>query len=97
MQKEGEDPSVLYQDGSELPLGLGIYYEAFWLLHTSRQIGMAVGPIPHTEILLFCQLRKLDPVTSATMEHHVRAMDNMYLYHVRKQHDKDLKKKRGRH
>ena len=94
MQRDGADTSHLYQEDSELLPGLSVYYEAYWQLHTTRQVGMGVGPIPHTEILWFCKLREYDAETAFATEHHVRAMDNAYLEHVRKA--QEPKKKNGR-
>ena len=91
MERDGVDTSELCEYGSELLVGLSVYYEAFWQLHTTRQVGMGVGPIPHTDIVWYCQLRGYDPETSMTLEHHVRAMDDAYLEFQRK----ELKKKHG--
>lgn len=84
MERDGVTESPLYESSSELLPGLGIYYEAYWQLHTTRQVGFGIGPIPHTEILRFCQLRGYDPETSYIMEHHVREMDAAYLEYMSK-------------
>lgn len=84
MQRDGVDTSELYETDSELLTGLGVYYEAYWQLHTTRQVGMGVGPIPHTEIILYARLRGFDDDMRYTLEHHVRAMDNAFLEHTNK-------------
>ena len=91
MKRDGAGQPAQFDSDSELQPGLAVYYEAYWQLHTTRQIGMGVGPIPHPEIIWFCKLREYDEETAATMEHHIRAMDNAYLEHVSKDQAKKLK------
>ena len=91
MRRDGTGEPKQYESDSELLPGLAVYYQAYWQLHTTRHVGMGVGPIPHTEILWFCKLREYDEETADTMEHHIRAMDNAYLEHVSKEQAKKSK------
>ncbi|WP_313392030.1 hypothetical protein [Sphingobium yanoikuyae] len=57
------------------------YYDAFWNLHTERQVGMAQGPIPDSAIKAYAA----DPELQLTNRERwafrdiIRAMDNTYL------------------
>lgn len=58
-----------------------LYYDAFWELHTERQVGMAQGPIPDSAIKAYAA----DPDLRLTRREQwafkdiIRAMDNCYL------------------
>lgn len=58
-----------------------LYYDAFWDLHSERQIGMTHGPIPDSAIKAYASdpdLR-LTKREKWTFKDIIRAMDNTYL------------------
>ena len=67
------------QNAPELTLGLGIYYNAFTNLSTSRPLGMAEGPIPWHIIEQYCEKLQLSPEQNDDMHFLIREMDGAYL------------------
>ncbi|MFZ1074804.1 MAG: hypothetical protein WAN50_00290 [Minisyncoccia bacterium] len=58
------------------------YYDAFWELDSERQIGMGVGPIPWSSIMLYASFCCLDEFQTEQLLYFIRAMDKVYLqYH----------------
>lgn len=64
-------------DPPELLDGLEGWYEDFWRLHTERQIGFGVGPIPVSAIERHTQGWILED--AQMFEHCIREMDRAYL------------------
>jgi len=63
---------------------LELYYLAFLELSDSRQIGMALGPIPWKVIHDYCMAYELDADQTEEMHHHIREMDSAYLEYNRR-------------
>jgi hypothetical protein len=73
------------QNAPDLLTGLELYYLGFVELSDSRQIGMAMGPIPWKVIHDYCEAHHLDEDQTEEMHHHIREMDAVYLeFHRRK-------------
>lgn len=68
--------------------GLDFYFAAFNELTTCRAVGMGAGPIPWTAIQEYADRQELDGEDRACLLYLVRAMDNAYLEHGRKEFDK---------
>lgn len=68
-------------DAPEVPLGLGLYYDAFWDLSSSRSFGLAAGPISWTVIVDYARAYGLDEVQTDDLIYYVREMDNVWLDH----------------
>lgn len=65
------EPSLL--NGDEF------YLEAFWELSTCRSIGMALGPIPWRDIVLYAQFVGLEYDLVTVFVGVIRSMDRAYL------------------
>lgn len=76
-----EDSQIPQQllDEPELHPGLGIYSKAFWELSTERQIGMGLGPIPHSAIVKYAHNYKMTDEQEGDLEYLIRKMDSRYL------------------
>lgn len=59
--------------------GLELYLSAFMDLNTTRQIGMAEGPIPWNYVKDWGIYNKLDDEQMHALFYHIRAMDDKYL------------------
>lgn len=68
-----------YENRPELFVGLELYFDAFYELASDRQIGMALGPIPWSSMMLFCQVHALDSLQRDLLVHHLTAMDSVFL------------------
>lgn len=64
--------------------GLELYYIGFLELTSSRSIGMGLGPISWLSVQQYCVLKGLDEEQTEAMHHHIAAMDEVYLKHMRK-------------
>ena len=71
-------PEKIANAPSILP-GLELYYIGFIDLMSSRQVGMAPGPIWWTTIQEYCEKRQLDEDQTDTMHIHISALDALYL------------------
>jgi hypothetical protein len=76
----------------ELRVGLELYLDAFWDLHTCRGSGMGEGPISWLSIDAYATARGLDTEQRYDLHHHIRAMDRAYLEHREKQAEKERKR-----
>lgn len=65
----------------ELHPGLGLYYQAFWALSTTRSIGMDYGPIPWTAIQEYARWWRLDEEQTDSLHYHLSEMDKVFLAH----------------
>ena len=65
--------------------GMQWYLSAFQMLSSSRQVGMAPGPIPLSEIAVYWQISAIDPLMDTTEI--IRAMDAAWLNHAREARD----------
>jgi len=87
---ESEIPAALL-DEPELLQGLALYYNAFWELFSDRQLGMSVGPIPYSSIMMYSREWNLDEEMSHAMLKLVRKMDNAFIEWQEKQSKKSQK------
>ena len=87
---ESEIPAALL-DEPKLLQGLNLYYNAFWELFPDRQLGMSVGPIPYSSIIMYCREWNLDGELSGIMLKLVRKMDGTFLEWQDKQSKKSSK------
>lgn len=71
------------QHAPTLNRGLQLYYDAFWQLHTCRQLGEVQGPIPWHHIDMWCQRHGLEGEAAADLHYHVERLDFAYLEHCR--------------
>ena len=55
------------------------WVEAFFDLSTDRQIGMGVGPIPHSSIVLAISQMGLDEIEADLFKRCIRAADREFL------------------
>lgn len=76
------------QDAPELHLGLEIYYDAFFDLHTCRPVGMGLGSIPWSVMKDYALTWGLDEDQMVDLFYYVRAMDKAYLDWVAKKEAK---------
>lgn len=63
----------------ELQMGLSLFFEAFFDLHTTRTVGLEQGPIPWPAVEEYAQRLGLDEGQREELHVYVRAMDNAYL------------------
>lgn len=68
----------------ELEPGLQFYLGAFYDLDSCRQAGFDIGPIPITAIMLYGQLVGCEGEDYDDLINHVRALDGVYMEHMRK-------------
>ncbi len=80
-------PSWVREEPPPVPLQ-GFYMNAFWELSTERQIGMAMGPIPHSKILEYGERRGLGRVMMRLFVHVIRGLDRAYTEWSTEQHNK---------
>lgn len=62
-------------------MGLELFYLGFIELSDSRQIGMALGPIPWKAVHDYCIANDLDEDQTEAMHYHLKQMDAIYLKH----------------
>lgn len=65
--------------------GDDFYLRAFRNLSTERQVGMSLGPIPHSKVREYGKTAGLDSDTLELFETAIRAMDEFYLSWIREQ------------
>ena len=90
--KTGKVPTALKEEPDVYP-DMQWIWDAFWMLHRSRQIGMSVGPIPLSEIESFIRLfevREIEAFIAA-----IDALDRMYLQHTNEVARSKLKQPTG--
>jgi hypothetical protein len=68
----------------ELPPMSQVFLEAFWDLSTERSIGMSVGAIPLSRVLVVAEWYGLDEDNTRTLFQVVRVLDRLYLAQVNK-------------
>lgn len=68
----------------ELRPELGLFYTAFFDLHTTRQIGFAEGPISWLAINEYCMYHQIVGEQREDFEYHLAKMDAVYLDYVSK-------------
>ncbi|RKW55983.1 MAG: hypothetical protein D8B57_02400 [Prevotella sp.] len=68
----------------DLQIGLELYLEAFMDLTTTRQLGMAAGPIPWNYIREWGVYNELNAEQMDSLFYHIRHMDEAYLEHMAK-------------
>ena len=66
------------RDRPELPEGVRWYWEAFWTLNESRQIGFGLGFIPLSEINVYAQMFNVVDVPTFALV--IRGMDRVYVH-----------------
>lgn len=84
-QSTGRTPPALI-DKPEYPEAYDEYIQAFYLLSNSRQIGMAVGAIPLTEIEAYC--RMFDVFDIELFVALITSMDMAFMTHMNKKRDR---------
>lgn len=72
------------QNAPEIPLGLGMFYQAFQELSSER----TEGPIPGTAIRAYCRDEEIDGELADDLFYHVRNLDNALLEYTRKKTEK---------
>lgn len=70
-------------------LGEDFFFEAFWSLHTTRNLGMGMGPIPWDKIVEYGFFHELDRDMLHAFVSIIRAMDNAYLEWQAEQADRN--------
>lgn len=71
-------PDALKNPPELLP-GLALYLEAFWDLHTCRQIGMSLGPIPWTSVNIWATMNLTSEDSIKDLHYFVRKLDSEFL------------------
>lgn len=66
----------------EVQPGLEIYYEAFWALTTTRQLGMGCGPIPWTACQSYAEVCGFDEEQADDLWFFISSMDAVFLKHL---------------
>lgn len=80
--RRGAIPDVL-QTAPELQEGLDLFWDAFGVLSTTRQLGQGfIGPIPWDKIMEYCDRRELEEEQVERMLDYLRAMDSVFQAHV---------------
>ena len=85
-ERMGREIPAAIQNKPWLMPGLELFYVAFRDLHTCRG-GMGDGPIPWTAIEQYCDALVVEGDQRRRLHLNVRAMDNTFLEHHRKQAD----------
>lgn len=67
------------KNAPELMPGLELYLNAFWELHTCRQIGFGVGPIPWTAVRHYGNMLDLDELEFSEFSYLIKQLDSAYL------------------
>jgi len=78
IQRKRELPRSI-RNAPELWPGLEIFLSAFWELNSSRSVGLAIGPIPYSEIVEWGRVWELDDEMLDDLIFHVRRMDAAYV------------------
>ena len=89
MARKGKQLPDWIQDAPELLPSEVFYMQAFWELSTTRQVGMAPGPIPWTATQKYTEVHGLDNQAAALMHRVVRALDGAYLGYQEKERKKE--------
>lgn len=79
--RERRNLPAAIRDAPDVPLGLEIYFQAFWELTTCRGGGMGLIPISWMTIIEYAQLHELDDEQTDDLLYFVRAMDKAYMEH----------------
>ena len=89
MQNDGQIVPSLENRPQLLPYAQ-IFWDAFWALCNSRQIGFeGAGPIPVSEVWAYAKLKEWDTTLERfELEFYIRACDNYYLEALSKQRKK---------
>lgn len=61
---------------------MDLYYDAFWNLTTTRQVGMGAGPIPWTACHTYAQVLHFDEEQADDLWFFISAMDAVFLKHL---------------
>lgn len=69
------------KDAPTLFVGLEFYYTAFTELSTCREMGMAMGPIPWTEVQAYADTYELSEDESEDLHVLIAMMDEVFLNH----------------
>ena len=88
--EQGAIPQSLL-DEPELMPGLHMIYNGFWNISTDRQVGMSLGPLPHTAIREYAKEYNLPEEDADDFRRLVRAMDGFYLSWIDKKREIDKK------
>lgn len=84
----GRVPRALI-DEPELPVYLGLVWDAFWKLHTDRPLGFSgSGPIPHSSVVAYADRAGMEPDEAEWFEGLIAAMDGAYMKWVTDQQPK---------
>lgn len=95
-QNRRQRPQWLVNAPSLMP-GLDFYFTAFNELNTCRSVGMGAGPIPWTVIQEYADREGLDGEERSCLLYLIRAMDNAYLEHGRKEFEKKTLNQANQH
>lgn len=90
MMEDGVDLPDHVKNAPVLSLGLALYYNAFNDLSSCRVSGMALGPIPWTAILAYCDEYNLHGEQREDMFFHIGELDAVF----RAESEKQSKKKK---
>lgn len=74
--------------------GMLILSEAFWELTTERQVGMALGEIPGSQIVAYAERKGVSAAMMGLFKDAIRAMDDTYLGWV--EHRRQVAQKSGK-
>lgn len=87
-EREGRTVPAGFRDRPELPEDLTFVWEAFWHLHTERQLGMGgQGPIPRSAILLYAGSFGMGSDETRWFAGLIAAMDDAYFAHQRERRE----------
>ena len=73
--------------------GQEFYWNAFWRLSSDRPVGMGLGPIPFSSVVMYASLYDMDHEGLTELAHIMQGMDNAFLKYQQEKSDKE--KKRG--
>lgn len=82
MQARGNEhllPEELRKPPPEIPKGAEFFWNDFWELNTTRQLGMSEGPIPWDKIKKYADSLSLTYEDFHDMLNVIREMDSVYL------------------
>jgi len=78
LERGQEIPDVFREEPPLYP-GEEFYLQAFNSLSKDRQIGMSIGPIPWSSVILYIDKKGLDPELHEVFEATIFAMDDAYI------------------
>jgi hypothetical protein len=85
--RSGREIPPELQGAPDLPIGLHLYWGAFWDLASCRLFDG--GMIPWTAVQLWADTYELEHDAAETLHYHIRRLDDVFVKHYRKKADGD--------